>query len=66
MATSSLLENIRVNNPKAMEDFVTAMEASAKEPFLSHADVQRSVVVTDSERLHSFMTKALNNKKGQK
>ena len=26
MATSSILENIRVNNPKAVEEFVLAME----------------------------------------
>ena len=65
MAVSSLLENIRVNNPKAVEDFVTAMEAYAKKPLMSRTDDQRSGVVTDPERLRSFMVKALHNRKGQ-
>ena len=65
MATSTLLENIRVNNPKAGEDFVTAMEAYAKKPLMSRTDDQRSGVVTDPERLRSFMAKALHNRKGQ-
>lgn len=49
MATSSLLEHIRVNNPKAVEEFVTAMETSAKEPFRPHTGDQRSGVVSDPE-----------------
>ena len=32
MATSTLLENIRVNNPKAVECFVEFMEMSANAP----------------------------------
>ena len=29
MATSSIMEKIRVNNPKVIEEYVAAMEASA-------------------------------------
>ena len=61
MATSSLLEHIRVNNPKAVEEFVAAMEASAKDPLKPHTEDQRSGVVSDPERLRSFMKRALQN-----
>ena len=30
VATSSIIENIRVNNPKALEEYVDAMEYLAK------------------------------------
>jgi hypothetical protein len=66
MATSSLLERIRVNNPKAVEEFVTAMELSAKKGTPPRTDDQRSGVVTDSKRIRSFMAKALQNKSGKK
>ncbi len=66
MATSSLLEHIRVNNPKAVEEFVAAMEASAKEPLKPRTDDQRSGVVSDPERLRSFVTKALQSKGARK
>lgn len=59
MATSSILENIRVNNPKAVEEFVAAMEASAKAPVQPRTDDQRSGVCTDVKRMKSFMDKAL-------
>ena len=61
MATSSMLEHIRVNNPKAVEEFVGAMEASAKEPLKPRTENQRSGVVSDPERLRSFMKRALQN-----
>ena len=61
MATSSIIENIRVNNPKAVEEFVAAMEASAKKPIHPRTDDQRSGVCTDRERIRSFITKALRN-----
>ena len=62
MATSSLLEHIRVNNPKAVEEFVAAMEASANEPLRQRSDDERSSVVTDSERLKRFVSKALQGR----
>ena len=66
MATSSLLEHIRVNNPKAVEEFVAAMEASAKAPIKPRTDDERSGVVTDPERIRSFVTKALQNRSTRK
>ena len=65
MATSSIIENIRVNNPKAVEEFVAAMEASAKKPIQPRTDDQRSGVCTDRERMRSFMTKALRKENVQ-
>lgn len=62
MATSSLLEHIRVNNPKAVEEFVAAMEASAKAPLKPRTENERSGVVTDPERIRSFMAKALQKR----
>lgn len=64
MATSSILENIRVNNPKAVEEFVAAMEASAQKP-IREMEVKRSAVVTDPDRLKSVVMKGLKNR-GQK
>ena len=32
MAASTIVERIRVNNPKAMEEYVAAMESAAKAP----------------------------------
>ena len=66
IAISSLFEHIRVNNPKAVEEFVAAMEASAKEPLKPRTDDQRSGVVSDPERLRSFVTKALQSKGARK
>ena len=61
MATSSILETIRVNNPKAVEEFVAAMEASAEKPIRESA-LNRSTVVTDPERLRNVVTKGLKNR----
>ena len=62
MATSSLLEHIRVNNPKAVEEFAAAMEASAKASLKPRADDERFGVVTNPERLRMFVTKAPQNR----
>jgi len=61
MATSTLLENIRVNNPKAVECFVEFMEMSANAPLKPGTEEERSGVITDSERLRKFMEKAKQN-----
>ena len=50
MATSSILENIRVNNPKAVEEFVAAMEASVQKPIREMGE-KRSIAVSDPEIL---------------
>ena len=62
MATSSILENIRVNNPKAVEEFVAAMESSANDTLRPRTEEQRSSVVTDSARLRCFVEKALQKR----
>ena len=59
MATSSLLEHIRVNNPKAVEEFVAAMNMNAKTPLKPKTEEEYSSAVTDKTRLHTFMKKAL-------
>ena len=61
MATSSILENIRVNNPKAVEEYVIAMEDSAKDP-VSSGMRRTSSVVTDPSRLKAIVAKGLKNK----
>ena len=62
MATSSIIENIRVNNPQVLEEYVAAMEASAEEPFQQRTEDQRSGVITDSARIRRFAEKALAKK----
>lgn len=64
MATSSILENIRVNNPEAVEEFVAAMEASVQKPIREMGE-KRSIAVSDPERLRSVVAKGLKNR-GQK
>ena len=64
MATSSIIEDIRVNNPKAIEAFVEAMEASAQQYHPRTPDEQ-SAVVSDPERIKSFVQKCLE-KRGKK
>lgn len=62
MATSSIFETIRVNNPKAVEEFVTTMEASAQGQPYHRADDHRSGVCSDPDRIKSFMSKAFQNR----
>jgi hypothetical protein len=61
MATSSIIENIRVNNPKVLEEYVDAMEERAKNRHQRTED-EKSGVVTDRERTKVFMAKVLANK----
>ena len=61
MATSSIIENIRVNNPKVLEEYVDAMEERAKTPHQRTED-EKSGVVTDRERTKAFMAKVLAKK----
>lgn len=62
MATSSIFDNIKVNNPKAVEEFVAAMEASVRTPMRPRTAKQRSVVSDDPEKMNTFMVKALKRK----
>ncbi|MBQ6480190.1 MAG: hypothetical protein IJI45_03640 [Anaerolineaceae bacterium] len=59
MATSSIIDNIRVNNPQVLVDYVDFLEAQAKEPVEKRNDKERSVVVTDKEETAALMKKIL-------
>ena len=61
MATSSIIENIRVNNPKVLEEYVESMEKHANAVHF-RMDEERSGVVVDKERTRSFMAKVLAKK----
>lgn len=60
MATSSIIENIRVNNPKVLEDYADFLEASLNEPLKPRTEEQKSAVVTDPERIREFVEKFLD------
>lgn len=62
MATSSIIENIRVNNPQLLVEYTSAMESSAKEPIRPRTEDQRSGVVTDPDRIRKVVEKALARK----
>lgn len=64
MATSSILENIRVNNPNAIEQFVESMENS-KKTYHKRTDDEKSAVITDPEQIQNFVKKCLQ-KKGER
>ena len=61
MATSSIIENIRVNNPKVLEEYVTTMEKHAENNH-TRTENERSGVVTDRERTRKFMAQVLAKK----
>ena len=61
MATSSIIENIRVNNPKVLEEYVEAMENSAKN-YKPRTEDQKSGVVTDPERTKALVEKIMSSK----
>lgn len=64
MATSSIIENIRVNNPKVLEAYVDAMEVRGKTNH-TRTDDEKSGVVTDQERIKKFMSKVLIDLRGR-
>ena len=61
MATSSIIENIRVNNPRVLEEWIVTIEESAKN-YKARSDAERSRVVTDKEETKAFIKKALAKK----
>ena len=61
MATSSIIENIRVNNPQFLEDYAEFIEESEKNYHPSTED-DRSGVITDLDETIDFMRKALGKK----
>lgn len=55
MATSSIFENLEINDPKNVEKFADALEASAYEPNKKRSP---SIIplVTDIGEIRNFMT----------
>ena len=62
MATSSIIENIRVNNPKVLEEYADFLEASLKEPLKPRNEEQKSAAVNDPERIQKFIEQFLDKK----
>lgn len=60
MATSSITENIRINNSNTLEEYVTAMEKDAKDSYVPKKP--HSNVCTDRARMNAFMEKALSKR----
>ena len=56
MATSSIIENIRVNNPQVLVEYLEAIKRWREEP---EDPTPRSHVVHDPERMDAFMRKFL-------
>lgn len=55
MATSSIIENIRVNNPQLLEDYIDFMEARANEPVSIPEPEIDYEYVTDPERIRRMV-----------
>ena len=55
MATSSIIENIRVNNPQVLVEYLEAIKRWREHPDEPH----HSNVVDDPERMDAFMRKFL-------
>ena len=62
MATSSIIENIRVNNPSALKEFIDAMESHAKDNHLRTED-EKTGVITDEKRTLKLIN-MIKKKKG--
>ena len=60
MATSTLFDNIVVNKPRALEEYVEFRERMAKEPIKPSPG---SGVCRDPEKIRHFMDMALKNLK---
>lgn len=60
MATSSLFDNIRINNPKFTEAYVEALEKAEREPV--HPLPQPSYEeVTDPDAIRDILTRGIEN-----
>ena len=58
MATSSIVDKIRVNNPTVIEDYVAAMEVSANSP-VAQKDKRTAETISDSEELKKIMLRGI-------
>lgn len=54
MATSSIFHNVKIDTPEKAEAFVTALEASEKEPWIRRSQEKHSVV-TDPAIIRQIM-----------
>lgn len=61
MATSSILENITVNNPRVIEEFLDAMEKSTDSPQTRRAHSETKFI-TDPNQIKEIMTKSIRNR----
>lgn len=62
MATSTIIERIRVNNPMALVEYVRAMENHGKEELRPRTDDEKSSLCQDKAKMREFMKKALAKK----
>ena len=61
MATSSILEDITVNNPRAIEEFLDAMEKSANAP-LTERQTMKTHYTTDPAVIRDIVSKGIQNR----
>lgn len=54
MATSSIIENIRINNPKVIEAYVEAVEAAENAPVARQSE-PLAKEVTDPDKIREMM-----------
>ena len=59
MATSSIIDNIRVNNPYFLEEYAKYLEEIENQPFHPRTEAEKSSVNDDPEAIREFMQKAL-------
>ncbi len=57
MPTSSIIEDIRVNNPMVLVEYVKAMEKHANEEVRPRTDEGRSGVCDDPQKIKALMDK---------
>ena len=58
MATSTIVEKIRVNNPKVIEEYVAAMESAANAPIETRKS-PAAKQVTDPAELKKLMMRGI-------
>lgn len=61
MATSSIFHNVVLSDPKDVEDFLTALEASETDPYVSSGMSLSEVMTTKEDilRLHELRMKSI-------
>ena len=64
MATSSILDNIEVNNPRVIEEFLDAMEKSANSPRHRRAHSE-TAFLKDPDQIRDIMAKGILNQRNK-